>query len=168
MHERALMRRRDAQDRGGRPRTSGAARVTRVAVRLGALSHFTPEHFREHFADAARGTLAEGAEVDAVLDDDSTAPNARRRRARERRGRVLRAGGGALMCLGSIAVLAEAWDEGGARVGRLDDGCVVSLAFVPDAQPGRPPAPAPRHPGRGARPDAAARRSRFARKEDRR
>jgi hydrogenase maturation factor len=40
------------------------------------------------------------------------------------------------MCLGSIAVLAEAWDDGGARAGRLDDGCVVTLAFVPDAEPG--------------------------------
>ena len=40
------------------------------------------------------------------------------------------------MCLGSIAVLADAWDDGGARVGRLDDGCVVSLSFIPEAQPG--------------------------------
>ena len=40
------------------------------------------------------------------------------------------------MCVGSIAVLAEAWDEGAARVGRLDDGCVVSLSFVPQAEPG--------------------------------
>ena len=40
------------------------------------------------------------------------------------------------MCLGSIAVLAEAWDDGGVRVGRLDDGCVVTLSFVPDAEPG--------------------------------
>jgi hydrogenase maturation factor len=40
------------------------------------------------------------------------------------------------MCLGSIAVLAEAWNDDRARVGRLDDGCVVPLAFVPDAEPG--------------------------------
>ena len=40
------------------------------------------------------------------------------------------------MCLGSIAVLAEAFDDGGARVGRLDDGCVVSLSFLPEARPG--------------------------------
>jgi len=40
------------------------------------------------------------------------------------------------MCIGSIAVLDEAWDEGAARVGRLDDGCVVSLSFVPHAEPG--------------------------------
>jgi hydrogenase nickel incorporation protein HypA/HybF len=58
-------------------REDGAFRVTRVAVRLGALSHFTPEHFREHFEDAARGTLAEGARVDAQLDDDPFAARAR-------------------------------------------------------------------------------------------
>ena len=40
------------------------------------------------------------------------------------------------MCIGSIARLAEAWEEAGARVGRLEDGAVVSLAFVPDARAG--------------------------------
>jgi hydrogenase maturation factor len=40
------------------------------------------------------------------------------------------------MCLGSIGRLAEAWDESGVRLGRLDDGCVVPLAYVPEAQPG--------------------------------
>lgn len=40
------------------------------------------------------------------------------------------------MCLGSIAVLAEAWDEDGARVGRLDDGSLVPLSFLPDAPAG--------------------------------
>jgi hydrogenase nickel incorporation protein HypA/HybF len=55
---------------------NSAVRVTRVAVRLGALSHFTPDHFREHFVDASRGTLAEGAQVDAVLDDDIHAADA--------------------------------------------------------------------------------------------
>ena len=40
------------------------------------------------------------------------------------------------MCVGAIARLDEAWEDGGARLGRLGDGCVVSLAFVPDARPG--------------------------------
>lgn len=40
------------------------------------------------------------------------------------------------MCLGSIARLVETWDEDGVRVGRLADGCVVSLSFVPDAGAG--------------------------------
>jgi hydrogenase nickel incorporation protein HypA/HybF len=50
----------------------GATAVTRIRVRLGALSHFTPDHFREHWEDASRGTLAEGAEVEARLDDALT------------------------------------------------------------------------------------------------
>jgi len=40
------------------------------------------------------------------------------------------------MCLGAIAMLVESWDAEGARIGRLDTGAVVSLAFVPDARPG--------------------------------
>ena len=75
MHERALMddvmRKVDAV-----AQENGAIRVTRIGVRLGALSHFTPEHFREHFADASRGTLAEGAAVDAVLEEDIESPRA--------------------------------------------------------------------------------------------
>jgi len=47
-----------------------AARVVRIRVRLGALSHFTPEHFREHWLDASQGTVAEGAEVDATIDTE--------------------------------------------------------------------------------------------------
>ena len=40
------------------------------------------------------------------------------------------------MCVGSIVLLADAWDDGAARLGRLSDGCVVPLSFVPDAQAG--------------------------------
>ena len=54
----------------------GDARVVRIHVHLGALSHFTPEHFAEHFEDASRGTLAEGARVDAALGPDPAAPRA--------------------------------------------------------------------------------------------
>jgi hydrogenase nickel incorporation protein HypA/HybF len=69
MHERALMR--NLIERiVGVAEEEGAARVSRISVRLGALSHFTPEHFLEHFEDAARGTCAEGAAVDAALDAD--------------------------------------------------------------------------------------------------
>jgi Zn finger protein HypA/HybF (possibly regulating hydrogenase expression) len=53
-------------------RAEGALRVTRIRVRLGALSHLTPAHFREHFADASRGTLAEGADVETELRTDPT------------------------------------------------------------------------------------------------
>ena len=45
----------------------GGARVTRVTVWLGALSHFTPEHFREHFEDASRGTAAAGVVLESVV-----------------------------------------------------------------------------------------------------
>jgi hydrogenase nickel incorporation protein HypA/HybF len=47
-----------------------ATRVTAVRVRLGALSHLTPGHFAAHFADSARGTVAEGASVDAFVAED--------------------------------------------------------------------------------------------------
>jgi hydrogenase maturation factor len=40
------------------------------------------------------------------------------------------------MCLGAIARLEEAWQDGATRVGRLDDGCVVPLSFVPEARSG--------------------------------
>jgi hydrogenase nickel incorporation protein HypA/HybF len=71
MHEQALMtelmRKIESETEA-----AGGGRVTRVRVRLGALSHFTVEHFREHFEDASRGTVAEGAEVDAELRADPT------------------------------------------------------------------------------------------------
>lgn len=54
----------------------GGGRVVRIRVWLGALSHFTPAHFREHFADASRGTPAEGADVEATLADDLGDPRA--------------------------------------------------------------------------------------------
>jgi hydrogenase expression/formation protein HypC len=40
------------------------------------------------------------------------------------------------MCLGTIALLVETWEDGGARLGRLEGGAVVSLAFVPEARAG--------------------------------
>jgi hydrogenase nickel incorporation protein HypA/HybF len=71
MHEKALMddlmRTIESQ-----ARSEGALRVTRIRVRLGALSHFTPAHFREHFADASRGTVAEGAAVETDVRTDPT------------------------------------------------------------------------------------------------
>ncbi len=75
MHEKALME--DLlRELESRARAEGAVRVTRVRVRLGVLSHFTPEHFREHFEGASRGTIAEGAEVEAALGADPTEPHA--------------------------------------------------------------------------------------------
>ena len=69
MHERALME--DVVRKVlAVAEAEGAGSVTRIRVRLGALSHFTPEHFVEHWVDASRGTIAEGAEVDATMDGD--------------------------------------------------------------------------------------------------
>lgn len=68
MHERALM---DDLVRKvlAVAEAEGASSVSRIRVRLGALSHFTPEHFVEHWVDTSRGTLAEGAAVDAAMDE---------------------------------------------------------------------------------------------------
>ena len=51
-------------------REEGATAVTRISVRLGALSHMSPAHFREHWQHAARGTLAEGAAIEIEIADD--------------------------------------------------------------------------------------------------
>ena len=40
-----------------------AIKVSSVKVRLGALCHISPEHFRDHFMMASRGTVAEGADL---------------------------------------------------------------------------------------------------------
>ena len=75
MHEQALMR--DLMQKiTAEAETEGATRVTRISVRLGALSHLTEAHFREHFEEASRGTVAEGAAVDAKLATDPTEPDA--------------------------------------------------------------------------------------------
>jgi hydrogenase nickel incorporation protein HypA/HybF len=75
MHEMALMR--DLMRRIDElARAEGAERVVAVKVRLGALSHLTPEHFREHFEEEARGRVAAGARVDVVTSDDLADPHA--------------------------------------------------------------------------------------------
>lgn len=40
------------------------------------------------------------------------------------------------MCLGSIVRLVEINDDAGVPLGQLEDGCIVPLSFVPEAQPG--------------------------------
>jgi hydrogenase nickel incorporation protein HypA/HybF len=55
---------------------AGAERVSGVVVWLGALSHFSPEHFREHFDSEARGTVAEGAALEIELSQDVGHPHA--------------------------------------------------------------------------------------------
>jgi hydrogenase nickel incorporation protein HypA/HybF len=75
VHEQALMR--DLMRKiTAEAEAEGATRVTRIRVRLGALSHLTDTHFREHFEEASRGTVAEGAAVEAELRSDPTEPDA--------------------------------------------------------------------------------------------
>ena len=60
----------------GVARENGNGRVLVVRVRLGALSHITPEHFAEHFKEGVRGTQAEDAELEIVQMTDMEDPEA--------------------------------------------------------------------------------------------
>jgi hydrogenase nickel incorporation protein HypA/HybF len=51
-------------------REQQAKRVSSVKVRLGALCHISPDHFRDHFIAASHGTVAEGARLDLALASD--------------------------------------------------------------------------------------------------
>lgn len=53
-----------------------ASQVTKVSVKLGALSHMSPEHFKEHFCLAAKGSIAENASIETEESDDIHDPNA--------------------------------------------------------------------------------------------
>ncbi|MCD6069953.1 MAG: hydrogenase maturation protease [Microvirga sp.] len=53
-----------------------ASRVVGIKVWCGALSHMSGVHFAEHFAQAAAGTIAEGAALDVAVSKDLTDPRA--------------------------------------------------------------------------------------------
>ncbi|MBS0517960.1 MAG: hydrogenase maturation nickel metallochaperone HypA [Proteobacteria bacterium] len=57
-------------------RRENATRVVAVSVWLGALSHMSADHFAEHFTEAAKGTLAEGAQLHTTVSDDVEHPHA--------------------------------------------------------------------------------------------
>jgi hydrogenase nickel incorporation protein HypA/HybF len=57
-------------------RNNGAQKVLSVSVRLGALSHMSPAHFRAHYQVASRGTLAEGAQLKIQVLEDLDDPHA--------------------------------------------------------------------------------------------
>jgi hydrogenase nickel incorporation protein HypA/HybF len=57
-------------------REQGGTRVTCLRVKLGALSHFSPDHFREHFEQVSRGTVAEGASLEIESGTDISDPHA--------------------------------------------------------------------------------------------
>lgn len=54
----------------------GARRVVAVHVTLGALSHLSPDHFREHFARISQGTVAEDARLEVEILADPVDPRA--------------------------------------------------------------------------------------------
>ena len=56
--------------------STGTRRVTSARIWLGALSHLSPEHFREHFAIEARDTIAAQAILDVELSSDLNDPHA--------------------------------------------------------------------------------------------
>jgi hydrogenase nickel incorporation protein HypA/HybF len=75
MHETGLVR--DLIRRIGQAaEANGAERVVGVQVRLGALSHLSAAHFREHFEAESRGTPAEGARLIITESTDSADPQA--------------------------------------------------------------------------------------------
>ena len=55
---------------------AGAEKVSGVEVWVGALSQMSAAHFREHFEEESRGTLAEGAALVLELSDDLGDPRA--------------------------------------------------------------------------------------------
>ena len=75
MHETALVRDvvRRIEDLAS---VTGARRVTGAKVWLGALSHLSAEHFREHYAIEAQGSIAAGATLAIEVSDDLDHPDA--------------------------------------------------------------------------------------------
>jgi Zn finger protein HypA/HybF involved in hydrogenase expression len=75
MHETALVRDvvRRIEDLA---RAMPGSRVTGARIWLGAFSHLSAEHFREHFAMEARDTLGAGAVLDIEVSKDPDDPHA--------------------------------------------------------------------------------------------
>jgi hydrogenase nickel incorporation protein HypA/HybF len=75
MHEQSLLEALVRQIEGV-ARHERAAKVLAAHVWVGALSHvMTPDHFREHFDRAAKGTIAEGLDVTLTISDDPLHPD---------------------------------------------------------------------------------------------
>jgi hydrogenase nickel incorporation protein HypA/HybF len=75
MHETAIVRdivRRITELAGA----ANARRVARANIWLGAFSHLTADHFREHFTVEAKGTVAETAAIEIQVSTDVTDPHA--------------------------------------------------------------------------------------------
>jgi hydrogenase nickel incorporation protein HypA/HybF len=57
-------------------RAEGGTRITRVEITLGAFSHISADHFREHFMHESHETLAHGAELVVHENPDIHHPHA--------------------------------------------------------------------------------------------
>ena len=75
MHETALVRDvvRRIEDLA---QATGAGRITGAKIWLGALSHLSAEHFREHYAIEAQGSIAAGAILTIEASSDLDHPDA--------------------------------------------------------------------------------------------
>ena len=51
-----------------------ASKVIGVHLTLGALSHISPDHLRQHFVQATQGTIAADARLDIDARTDITEP----------------------------------------------------------------------------------------------
>lgn len=75
MHELSLLKDIFAKIESISDENDGAA-ICKATIRLGALSHISSSHFREHFIEASRGTSAENAELEIIESDDMNDPHA--------------------------------------------------------------------------------------------
>lgn len=69
MHEHSLLRGLMSQIETT-ARGHGGGRVTVVRLKLGPLAHIEPDHLREHFVAAAKGTLAEDARLEIETTEE--------------------------------------------------------------------------------------------------
>jgi len=53
-----------------------AKKIVGAKVWLGALSHISADHFREHFEQGTRGTVAQDAQLDIEVSEDADNPRA--------------------------------------------------------------------------------------------
>ena len=57
-------------------REQNVRRIVKAKVWLGALSHISADHFREHFEQGTRGTVAQDAQLDVDVSDNIDDPHA--------------------------------------------------------------------------------------------
>jgi|GEM_PF-285287 hydrogenase nickel incorporation protein HypA/HybF len=69
MHEMSLLRGLLTQIEAT-ARRHGAKRVSVVRLKLGPLAHIEPDHLREHFTVATRGTIADSARLEIQTTEE--------------------------------------------------------------------------------------------------